>query len=115
MNTKLSVHVIADTPGGAPFCATLLEYTTRILREKKVNGEDATEEELDGLEGIRLLLMRVEAVHAVSWLWYTGPAPIAREGTRKSSNTTSPPVRTMMPILGHRAARPGVVLRSMFR
>ena len=82
VNTKLSVHVIADTPGGAPFWATLLEYTTRILREKKVNGEDATEEQLHGLEGIRRLLMRVEALME---LWYTGPAPIARAGTARAA------------------------------
>lgn len=45
---------------------TLLAPTTRNLREKKFRGEDANEEQLNGLEGIRRLLMRVEAVFTQS-------------------------------------------------
>lgn len=41
----------------------------RSLREKTLLGENATKEQLNGLEGIRRLLLRVEAVHATSWLW----------------------------------------------
>lgn len=61
---------------------TPLEFTTRKLEEKKVAGEAATEEQLRRLEAVRRLLLRVEAVHAVSWLW-SRDAPgftYAREG-----------------------------------
>ncbi|CBJ25460.1 EsV-1-199 [Ectocarpus siliculosus] len=49
---------------------TPLALTTSYLWEKILdNGEPATEEHLQRLEAIRRLLLRAEAVHAVSWLW----------------------------------------------
>lgn len=48
---------------------TLLSAVTRSRRGKKVREKDATEEQLNSLEGVRRLLLRVEAVHAVFWAW----------------------------------------------
>lgn len=101
--------------GGAPN-ETLLALISRNLSEKNINGKDATEEQLNGLEGTRRLLLRVEAVHAVSWLWHskrTTVAARAPDGKRKTSIST--PLSTMMPVLRRRASRPGVFVRPVFR
>lgn len=42
---------------------------TTTSSARRVGGKDATEEQLNKLEGIRRLLLRAEAVRAVSWLW----------------------------------------------
>ena len=47
-----------------------LALTNKLLRQVHVAGEDSTEEQLNRLEAVRRLLMQVEAVHAVSWLWH---------------------------------------------
>lgn len=75
---------------------TPLALINRFIRENNVwAGEEATEEQLHGLEAVRRLLMRVEAVHAVSWLWHTD-APIAQriehDGT-SNAETVSTPLR----------------------
>ncbi len=96
---------------------TPLDFTARILREKKFAGEDVTEEDLYGLEGIRRLLLRVEAVHAVSFLWpVDAPSVIGttEEGTSRKV-APSPPLRMMLPILRRRARRPRVLLAALFR
>lgn len=51
---------------GLYFDGTLLEFVHRILREEAPMGEDATEKQLKGIEGIRRLLLQVDAVDAVS-------------------------------------------------
>lgn len=56
-----------------------LAFTNRCLGEKKLlDGEDATEEQHTWQAIRRLLIMRVEAVHAVSWLWASRAACVAR-------------------------------------
>eukprot|EP00903_Cladosiphon_okamuranus_P011319 g10670.t2 len=53
-----------------------LRYSWRLredvwIRSRKVvHGHAATESQLRGLEATRRLLIRVEAVHAVPWLWH---------------------------------------------
>ena len=85
----------------------------KVVRAKK----DATEEQLHGREAARRLLLRVEAVRAVSWLWHIN-APFARrverDGTGKTE-TASSPLRGMLPILRRRARRHGLVLAPVFR
>lgn len=108
---------IALALGGAVYEDTLLlDHVKRRLREKNVGGKDATHEQLDGLEGICRLLMRVEAVHAVSWLWSAGSVSTACAArvTRKSK-TLAPSVINTLPVLRRRAARPGMLLRPAFR
>ena len=57
---------LTDDWGRVEFNGTPIALTTSTLRAKKVDGKDATEEQLYKLEGIRRLLSRVEAVYAVS-------------------------------------------------
>lgn len=99
---------IIGNAGDVEYGGTILTLANRVLRTKKVDGKNATQEQLNGLEGIRRLLMRVEAVHAVSWLWHTERAVIARAFYVSSKST-------MMPTLRRRASRPGVFLGPVFR
>lgn len=46
-----------------------LGFARGCLRLKMISGEKATVKQLQRLEGVRRLLMRVEAVHAESRLW----------------------------------------------
>lgn len=89
----------------------------RAIREKKVIGQDATEEQMNRLEAVRRLLLRVEAVHAVSWLWRS-PSPTVAGGSVESTrrvDTASTPLRDMLPILRRRAGRRRVLLGALFR
>ena len=116
-DTTLAVR-ITDTEGGVLFFSkTALATASRMLREKRIADKDATEEQLHRLEGVRRLLLRVDAVHAVSFLW---PAAIpsivaaAAEGTSRKV-VTSTPLRIMLPILKRRARTPRVLLAALFR
>ncbi len=106
-NTRVEVGV-----NGTP-----LVVVSHVLREKKIAGKDATEEQLHRLEGIRRLLLRVEAVHAVSFLWPVGiPSMIgtAEEGTNRKKSASTP-LRMVLPILRRRARRPRVLLAALVR
>lgn len=64
---------------------TPLALVNLLIREKRVKEVDATEAMLHRLEALRRLLMQVDAVHAVSWLW-PHAAPVTARGagdTRK--------------------------------
>ena len=114
---RLLVDAGADTALIFPqFDDTPLAATTRILNLKRVGGTGATQEQLHKLEGIRRLLLRVEAVHAVSWLWPDSTAFVDRavEGKYKTKKV-SIPVTLTLPILRRRAARPRVLLAALFR
>lgn len=115
VNTSARVRIVTKC-GVEAHDTTILNFTNRRLREKKVFGEDATEDQLNGLKGIRRLILQVEAVHAVSWLWYTKPPLVVRaaDGTRKRK-VASTPFRTMLPILRRRTALPGVLFGPAFR
>ena len=95
---------------------TPLALATRMLRDKNVGGEGATEEQLHRLEGICRLLSRVKAVHAVSWLWPSEPPSDERalENTSKTK-ATSNSLRMLLPVLRRRARRPRVLLSALFR
>lgn len=111
---------VALTPGGTVYEDTLLlDHANRRLREKKTGGKDATQEQLNGLEGVRRLLMQVEAVHAVSRLW-SAEIPFSGRGAaahvaRKSKPLLSPSVINTLPTLRRRTARHGVLLGPVFR
>ena len=96
---RLAVR-LADAPGlEICFDDTPLAYTDFYIREKKIErkieGKGATERQLRSLEATRRLLMRVEAVHAVSWLWAkNAPSAIhpATWGSGRVTNAASPPL-----------------------
>ena len=124
---RLLVDAGADTTSAVQFGSkagrvvfddTPLALATFFLRQKKFpGGIRATEKQLQWLEAIRRLLLRVETVHAVSWLWPNAapsPAPAAAEVTGKKG-AASTPLTAMLAILRRRARRPGIVLATLFR
>lgn len=81
---------LTDAPGGVNDHNTALAFTNKRLREKKVRGSHATEEQLYRLEAIRRLLLREEAAHAISWLWPRGILSAAKAvGDTKTTKTTN--------------------------
>ncbi len=122
---RLLVDAGADTRSAVPvtydedevaFNETPLATASRMLREKEIDGEDATEEQLHGLEGIRRLLLRVEAVHAVSFLWpFDIPSALATAEGPGRKVAASTPLKMMLPILRRRARRPRVLLAALWR
>ena len=106
----------ANTEDDVIFNETPLVFTSRMLREKRIAGEDVMEEPLHRLEGIRRLLLRVEAVHAVSFLWpVLLPSIIGMAEGASRAMVTSIPLRMMLPVLRRRARRPRVLLAALWR
>ncbi|CAN0135695.1 unnamed protein product [Pylaiella littoralis] len=93
-----------------------LELTTCMLRDKIVEETRATEEQLQTLEAIRSLLLRVEAVYAVSWLWPSDVRPTgqAAEGT-SGTKTPSAQLRMMLPVLRRRSESRGMLAATLVR
>ena len=123
--TRLLVDAGADTTikvtedeGDVLSNRTPLAFVTGLLRDATIGENKATDEQLNSMEGIRRVLMRVDAIRAVSWLWPRDAASAdqaaAAEGTCKPK-VTSGPLTSMMPILGQRARRPRVLLGALFR
>ena len=114
-----TTSAVRTTDGGeVVFNGTPLALATRYLREKKVkDGEDATEDQLHQLEAIRRLLLRVKAVHAVSWVWPRGipSKPAVALGGARGTTMTSAPVTLMLPVLRKRARRSRVLLAALVR
>lgn len=109
ITSKAGVVVRRDVPLGFALCG---------LYFKIVAEQEATEKQLQRLEGARRFLMRVEAVNAVSWLWISDvphlPAAAAAEDARKSA-VASAPLAAVLSILRRRAARRGMLLTALFR
>ena len=115
-NMTSTVQVPWILGGGAVFTETPLEATSRNLREMKDDAHDSQVEQVHALEGTRRLLLHVEAIHAVSWLWCDPVGPIAAGRATDSSardKTISTPLRMMLPALRRR--RRGVLLGALFR
>ncbi|CAM9443887.1 unnamed protein product [Ectocarpus fasciculatus] len=106
---------VTDSQGEVKFNDTPLAITTSYLREKIVaEGKPATEEHLHRLEAIRRLLLRVEAVHAVSWLW-PSDAPFIGHATRSGPMPLLSAPRPMLPILKRRTKRRSVLVATFLR
>eukprot|EP00752_Nemacystus_decipiens_P005516 g4991.t1 len=124
---RILVNAGADTtcpfgvtaiPGGGAFLNTSpMSYVAQLVRNKIVHGEDATEEQLNRLEAIRRLLLRVDAVHAVSWLWPSdaSSAGLAGKGPSRTKKTPQTQPTSAVQIVRLRARRRGVVVPSLFR
>lgn len=111
-----SVLRVNDPVGRFLFNGTPLSWVTRCLREKEVNGEHATQEQLQSLEGLRRLLSRVEAVHAISWLWRSDVPGVARaEGGACGIRIASSSLASMLPLMKRRARRRGMPSAAMSR
>ena len=112
---------LSDREGTEIFNDTPLALANSYLDDEKL-----TDDEVHSLEAIRRLLMRVEAIHAVSWLWSchvpSDTNAAAAEGTGRratttttTTTTTSTPLASMLPILRRRTQRPRVLMAAMFR
>lgn len=103
--------------GGVLFQGTPLAFTTQCLLEMNFAERKFTDKDLHRLEAIRRLLLRVEAVRAVSWLWPSDvrATPHTAEGTTAQTKTAFVPLRTMLPILRRRYRRRDVLLVAVFR
>eukprot|EP00752_Nemacystus_decipiens_P018242 g16370.t1 len=105
--------------GGLVFRGTPLTLATAMQTAENVRREGCTEEQLNKLEAARRLLMRVEAVHAVSWLWPRDhPAPDPRAAAGGGASTTSATetaLKMTLPALRRRARRPRLIVAPMFR
>ncbi|CAM9752314.1 unnamed protein product [Ectocarpus fasciculatus] len=105
--------------GKVLFDETPLAFTNRTIQEGKVAGKPATKEQLQRLEAARRLLLRVEAIHAASWLWIrhvpsnnTRKEEKARRASRKAS---SRPLALMVPLMRRRAVARRVLFAPLWR
>ncbi|CAM9295066.1 unnamed protein product, partial [Hapterophycus canaliculatus] len=123
----------ADTTSNVPimfmqgrtgFGITPLGRLSYLASEKKIGtGEDATEEQVLKLEGIRQMLLRVDAVRAISWLWPSDPTVTSvvqaagnkKSGTKTTSMTGMTSLVLMLPTLRRRNERRGVLLAALCR
>eukprot|EP00752_Nemacystus_decipiens_P011398 g10124.t1 len=100
--------------------STPLDFAEQYISEKAANDKQLTEEELRGLEAVRRVLMQVDAIHAVSWLWHAPPSVLGRGTESLGRSKTTPPVAgtpivVMLPLMRRRAARRGMALQALFR
>lgn len=121
------VRAGADPNTCSPVGDTPLAFMVCGLRDKNIGGKDATEDRLNELKGTRRLLLRVEAVHAMSWvfagrdrsrhvlLWPYDVPPVVDAGEAKRENEiTSKSLTVTLPTLRRRARRCGVALAPLF-
>lgn len=108
---------VSGEEGVVEFNGPPLALVNQDIHEKKVSGLDATEEQLHGLEAVRRLYLRVEAVHAVSWLWRNHANPVVGGSVKSASrtDTASTTLGGILPILRRQAGRHEVLLAPMFR
>lgn len=90
-----------------------LDRYGRCAESMKGAGEQATSDQLNMLRAVQRLLLRAEAVTAISWLWSTGTDAAAP--TIKTATAATPALTAMMPLLRRRAVRRGFALHAMLR
>ena len=103
------------------FEGTPLAFTNDCIQKKRVGigGSKATAEQMYRLEAVRRLLMREEAVHAVSWLWVKSPLLVSSTSEASSRRiarktpASGPQLKLMLPLLRRR--RRGVLCATLFR
>lgn len=118
VDTTSILRVSGEQEGDPMFDTTPLALANRSLREKRVDDEEDTmENQLHKLEAIRRLLLQVEAVHAVSWLWPRDDVPSVSHAVGSVSRTklTSAPLASMVPIMKRRTRRHNVLLTALNR
>ena len=108
----ISMEIFNDTP---------LALVDMYIFGKTEKASETTESELNSLEASRRLLMRVEAVHALSWLWPSDDPSITHAGAARGTTSkgkakkVSTPLLSMLPIVRRRVRRPKVLLAALFR
>lgn len=122
---RMLVDVGADTTssvlirnkwGDVVGCSSPMKLVTDSVANRKLGGKQATEDDLNRLEAVRRLLLRVDAVPATSWLRAKHVAPVDSStpevapppGADASSTTAS--LMAVQPALRRRAAWHGRLL-----
>ena len=100
-----SRFLVTNDEKGVAFHDIPLALATDMLGEKRVGGEAATEKQLHRLERIRRLLLRVDAVYAVSWLWPIDTPSIILTAESKLKSKASNALSAMLPPLKRRAKK----------
>ncbi|CAM9158671.1 unnamed protein product, partial [Hapterophycus canaliculatus] len=104
---------ITSPNGEAFFDGTPLTLAKLFLAAR--DEEDAVEQR-HRMEAIRRLLMRVEAVHAVSWLWHSDvPSISSAADDKKGTKTASVPMKLTLPDLRRRSRRPRAFSAALCR
>lgn len=114
-DTASAVRLGGPAGKGVVFNDTPLAFAEFFLRVKKRGGADATEEQLQQLEAVRRLLLRVEAIHAMSWLWPGASSLVGAAEDGRRTTEASAPLSAVLPILRRRARRRGVLLAALSR
>eukprot|EP00903_Cladosiphon_okamuranus_P022908 g21100.t1 len=83
---------MTEGAGGEAWSDTPLGYVYDALKYKHVGATKATEQQLNALEAIHRLLLRVEAAHGVSWPWPDGTPSVPEDDStaEEASRTTTP-------------------------
>lgn len=114
---RLVSRVVCVCTSGVIRDETPLMLTTRYLAGKILKEEPAGEEAMHRLEAIRRLLLRVDAIRAVSWLWPSN-FPRINQAVEQSSGGTTPrnkKVRKPVHIVRHRERVRRGILATLFR
>ncbi|CAM9239848.1 unnamed protein product [Ectocarpus sp. 13 AM-2016] len=107
---------ITNMLGEVAFNGTPLSITERILRERKMYGQDATVEQLRKLEAVRRLLLQVAAVRAVSWLWPSDCSDtLALPEGKATASKAETPLAMILPALRRRTRKRTALLAPLFR
>lgn len=112
-DTTLSVRVM-NNKGWVIFNDTPLAFVNNTLRMERVKPNHTGEKVVHKVEAIRRLLLQVDAVHAISWLWPSNAPPIAHAAEGKRTKAASP-LTVMLPTLGRGTKNRGVLLVALFR
>lgn len=118
-DTSSAVSLNKTSESGLLFHGTPLAYALDCLRRKELGGKEASEEQMSRLKAVRRLLLRVEACHAVSWLWLRQPFLVSGAAgedaswTGRNAAASDTQLRLVLPFLRRR--RRGVLLAPLFR
>lgn len=121
-DTSASYSALDMQRGGEIVCRlTPLALVEHYISERtSASGLKRTEGDLKGLEAIRRLLLQVDALGAVSWLWRAPSSAFGRAAECKGRSKSTPaatgtPLTMMLPVMRRRAARRGMALPALFR
>lgn len=115
--TSSPVHIINRSSRDFKANDSPLALANFMFDNITAEGSAATEQHVNTLKAIRRLLLQVEAVHAVSWLWQSDAPSIPDAAADGAKRITAPltPLTLMMPTLRRRAARRSVLLSALYR
>ncbi|CAM9324312.1 unnamed protein product [Scytosiphon promiscuus] len=108
---------ITSDDGEVCFNGTPLALSNIYVCEKTASKEEGATEKRHRMEAIRRLLLRVDAAHAVSWLWCSNLGSIGERAAEHTEGTKSAwvPLKSRVPVLRRSARRRRALLAALFR